>query len=249
MAKNLITEAAREFIAEAVKVSGGNAAALAKKAKVSPTTITRPINDANYSFTPKLHTLMKIAEAAGLPLPAVFRPSNPASVSQWRTVQVVGEVREGAYLKTTMHSREVDDQVYVKLYDYDPTLLSAFRITDGSAAPYYMENSVVIVAPVEAVGIRLDDHLIVERYSRALVETTVKALQVDPEGRLSFASVLEGIFSNEDFEDLQEGTILAEGKERYTIRGVIIGSYREARNGKGPLVMLPSLPEGLLIPT
>ena len=242
MAKNLTTEAAREFLKDAVEVFKGNATALAKKAKVAPTTITRPLNDPDYAFAPKLDTLVKISQAADIPLPLIFRASTPLTGISFQSVQVLGEVRQGSFVKSSIHTRGWEDEaVYVRLYDYDPTLLSAFHVSDNSASPDYMIGSTVIVAPELAVGIKRGDHVVIERYEGSLVETTVKSVQLTGSRQYVFAPINVAEMGE---DEIDENTLPVESPNMM-VRGVIVGSYREHRSGTGPFVMLPGTPEGI----
>lgn len=89
-------DSAREFLRSAV-MAAGSAAALAKRAKISPSTITRPLNDPDFRFTPKLSTLQKISIASGVPLPGGLATAQiMAPVGD--LLPVVGAVQAGAWL-------------------------------------------------------------------------------------------------------------------------------------------------------
>ena len=89
-------ESARDFLRLAVR-EAGSAAALAKRARISPSTITRPLNDPDFRFTPKLSTLQKISVASGVPLPGGLAISEPAP-PVGDLMPVVGAVQAGAWL-------------------------------------------------------------------------------------------------------------------------------------------------------
>ena len=88
---------ARAFLTHALQVSGLKPHALAKKAGVAPTTITRPLNDPEFKFTPKPATLRKIAEAAGLDLPAGLAVAAP-SAPILQELPIIGPIQAGAWL-------------------------------------------------------------------------------------------------------------------------------------------------------
>ena len=89
---------ARDFLRQAVEKMGGNAAALAKRAQLSPSTITRPLKDESSRFTPKIATLLKVAQATGLQLPAGISAVSLASPPLGADLPVLGPVQAGAWL-------------------------------------------------------------------------------------------------------------------------------------------------------
>lgn len=178
---------ARAFLAHAVEASGLSPYALSKKAGVAPTTITRPLNDPAFKFTPKLATLQKIAEAAGIDLPAgvVTTAGPPSSVTE---LPLIGPVQAGAWLalddtvqdEPRMLTAAVDPR-----YPHAPQWLREVR-GDSMNARGIEPGHFVHIADFGATGINLNTGMIVEvtrtRDDGSLREVTLKEVEITPQG-------------------------------------------------------------------
>lgn len=224
-------EEAREFLRRALTVTGLKPYALAKRAGVSPTTITRPLNDPAFKFTPKMATLVKIAEASGLTPPKLPEPSlDIEAVTQW--VPLVGEVRAGAWTEI-LAEPVVEDRIPVHLPEYQRANLFAVRVSGRSMDLKYPDGTVVIVLPAAESGLRVGDDVIVRRCQNGLAETTLKEMVQESDG--SYA--LYPRSSDASFKPipLERHRSAQEGAE---IIGVVIYSISPTRQGRGPLVIL-----------
>lgn len=213
----------------ALSVTGLRPYALAKKAGISPTTITRPLNDPEFKFVPKQVTLNKIGAAAGLTAPTVAEASlEVESVHQW--VPLVGEVRAGTWAEI-QDEPEIEDRIPVHLPEYQKANLFAVRVSGRSMDLKYPDGSVVIAVPPAEGGVRVGDDVIVRRIRDGLAETTLKEVtQVGP-GRYE----LQPRSSDTTFKPLPlpEAECSQDGVE---IIGVVLFSINPERRGRGPLL-------------
>ena len=226
-----VAEEARLFLRRALEVTGLSPYALAKRAGVAPTTITRPLNDPEFKFVPKAATLAKIGKAAGLTPPQLPEPSMVVErVSQW--VPLVGEVRAGAWTEIR-EEPIVEDEIPVHLPEYQRASLFAVRVAGRSMDLKYQEGSVVIALPVVEAGLRVGDDVIVRRHRGGLAETTLKEVGLTDDGTYT----LLPRSSDMSFEPipLPRSRDTQDGVE---IIGVVIYSISPSRQGRGPLVIL-----------
>jgi len=102
--------AARAFLNEAVTKSGLKPSALAKRAGVAPSTITRPLNEPDFQFVPKAATLAKIAKAAGLTLPDAFAGLRSPSLE--KSTEVLLPIRYEVAAGNWRAADDIRDQPY-----------------------------------------------------------------------------------------------------------------------------------------
>jgi hypothetical protein len=97
---------AKAYVRYVMSVTGLSATALAKKAGMPSTTLTRPLNDPEHKFSLSNTTVQKIAEATGITLAAFLARDDRPEVSKARqpltSAPVVAIVEAGAW-------REVDE--------------------------------------------------------------------------------------------------------------------------------------------
>lgn len=225
------SDEARVFLRRALEVTGLSPYKLAQLAGVSPTTITRPLNDPAFKFIPKQATLAKIALAAGMAEPKLPEPSLTVQpVSQW--VPLVGEVRAGAW--TSIRDEPVvQDRIPVHLPEYQRASLFAVRVAGKSMDLKYVEGTVVIALPPAEAGLRVGDDVIVRRRQGMLVETTLKEL-VQSEGG-GYALQPRSTDDTMAVIPLPRGRDCQDGPE---IIGVVVYAITPSRQGRGPLVIL-----------
>lgn len=178
---------ARAFLNEALRVSGLKPHALAKKAGVAPTTITRPLNDPSFPFTPKAATLRKIADAAGITVPqglAALSAVRPETTE----LPLIGPVQAGAWLLVDDIAQ--DEPTYLtaaldRRYPHAPQWLREVR-GDSMNARNIFPGDLAHIVDVTAAGINLNSGMIVEvtrsRDGGALREITLKEVEVTPDG-------------------------------------------------------------------
>ena len=102
--------AARAFLIEAVAKSGLKPSALAKRAGVAPSTITRPLNEPEFQFIPKAATLAKIAKAAGIVLPNTILSLDSPSIE--RSTEVLLPIRYEVAAGNWRAADDIRDQSY-----------------------------------------------------------------------------------------------------------------------------------------
>lgn len=184
-----LSDVARQFLAQAVKASGMAPYALARKAGVAPTTITRPLNDDSFKFTPKLATLLKISEASGVPLPAdVFDgPAIPVRVGE---LPVIGPVQAGAWLEVDDTGQDEPPTMAVALDPRYPHARQWLREVKGDSmnARGIQPGDFAHLVDFGGAGVELRSGQVVEvtriRAGGALREVTLKEVEITPDAIL-----------------------------------------------------------------
>lgn len=182
-----LSDEARAFMAEAVRVSGLKPYALAKKAGVAPTTITRPLNDDSFKFTPKAATLAKIAQAAGLALPDGLA-SLPAPRPQPTELPLIGPIQAGAWLM--IDDTPQDDPTFFtavldRRYPHAAQWLREVK-GDSMNARGISPGDVAHIVDLGGAGVNLNTGMVVEvtrtRDGGSLREVTLKEVEITPGG-------------------------------------------------------------------
>lgn len=220
---------ARALLKQALEVTGLTPYALAKKAGIAPTTITRPLNDPLFKFVPKQGTLNKIAAAAGLTPPTLPEPNLTVEpVTQW--VPLIGEVRAGVWTEIP-DEPVVEDRIPVNLPEYARASLFAVRVAGRSMDLKYSDGETVIAVVAVESGVRVGDDVIVRRRQGQLCETTLKEIVQETDGSLH----LYPRSSDVSFKPipLRSSDDADEGLE---IIGVVLYSINPRRSGRGPLI-------------
>lgn len=224
-------EIARAFMRQALEVTGWKPYRLAKAAGLAPSTITRPLNDPEFKFTPKQTTLAKIGQAAALTPPKLPEPSATVQVVN-RRVPLVGEVRAGAWTEIP-DEPYVEDEIPVFLPDYDRASLFALRVAGKSMDLLYPDGCVVIAGPTAEIGLRVGDIAVVRRRRAGLAETTLKEIVQETDGSYSlYPRSSDPSFQPIPLDDERHSD---DGPE---IIGVVVYSIDPTRRGRGPLVRL-----------
>jgi SOS-response transcriptional repressor LexA len=178
---------ARTFLTEALRVSGLKPYALAKKAGVAPTTITRPLNDPTFPFTPKAATLQKIATAAGVAVPTALA-TMAALRPETTELPLIGPVQAGAWL--LIDDTAQDEPTFLtaaldRRYPHARQWLREVRGDSMNARQIFPGDLAHIVDLGEA-GINLNTGMIVEvtryRDGGSLREITLKEVEVTDGG-------------------------------------------------------------------
>lgn len=160
------------LLTEALEAFGGSASALAQKAGVSTSTITRPLKDPENSAVPKWATIAKVMAAAGLSGPPAigsFRIRN-----QLHVVEIVGEVRHGVWFEG-VDDRDYGPPIVLSLGDKRPAGMLGAYISgpdDGNEPSTYL---------IADQGLRptSGDRLIFRRTKGELIETSSYRYQID----------------------------------------------------------------------
>lgn len=182
-----VADDARTFLRQALKVSGLKPYALAKLAGVSSTTITRPLNDPEFKFTPKPATLRKIAEAAGVDLPAGLTIAAP-TVPTTEELPIIGPIQAGAWL--ALDETAQDEPVFFtaiadRRYPYARQWLREVR-GDSMNARGITPGDLAHIVDMGEAGINMNTGMVVEvtrvRAGGQLKEITLKEVEITPEG-------------------------------------------------------------------
>lgn len=182
-----IAAEARAFLTQALEKSGLKPHALAKRAGVAATTITRPLNDAAFKFTPKPATLRKIAEASGMELPVglATASSGPPTTQE---LPILGNIQAGAWL-------EIDDTSQVepvfftavadRRYPHAPQWLREVR-GDSMNERGIVRGDLAHLVDLTAAGINLNSGMVVEvtriRNGGGEREITLKEVEITDAG-------------------------------------------------------------------
>ena len=180
-----LSDEARAFLAEAVKVSGLKPSALARKAGVASSTITRPLNNSSYKFTPKTETMAKVAAAVGRRLPEIFSSAGIQSEPR-----LVAPIQAGAWLlydDGAHGDRAVSAAVLDRRYPHAAQWLREVR-GDAMDARGIVAGDIAHIVDLAESRVNLNTGMIVEvirlRDGGALREVTLKEIEVTPQGLL-----------------------------------------------------------------
>lgn len=182
-----IADDARAFLTLALEKSGLKPHALAKRAGVAPTTITRPLNDPEFKFTPKPATLRKIAEAAGMDLPAGLATA-AAGAPSTQELPILGPIQAGAWL-------ELDESIQTepvffaavadRRYPHAPQWLREVR-GDSMNARGIVPGDLAHIVELTAAGVNLNTGMVVEvtrtRNGGSEREITLKEVEITDAG-------------------------------------------------------------------
>lgn len=210
MAKNLAKQAAKELLREAVAKFPGSIAALAKKAGVSPSTITRPLNDEEYGYVPKQATLDKIARAAGLDT-APQEIGRIHAAAQVANIPILGAVKAGVWLDEP----DAHESEFVALPINTPRHLSAFTLDQAGGGFGYREGTILVVE--EGSPIFDGCEVVIRRFKGDVAETTLRVVEIeDGVTKLWSPPRAEG-------RDLE--CVVDDGSEEITYMGGVIASF------------------------
>lgn len=180
---------ARAFLARALEASGLKPHALAKRAGVAPTTITRPLNDPEFKFTPKPATLRKIADAAGLDVPAGLMVAAPVPPST-QDLPILGNIQAGAWLELdeTVQTEPIFfTAVADRRYPHAPQWLREVR-GDSMNARGIVPGDLAHIVDLTAAGVNLNTGMVVEvtrmRNGGSEREITLKEVEITDGGVL-----------------------------------------------------------------
>ncbi len=230
---NDVRQIALNFLREAHGKFGGSITALARAAGVSPSTLSRPLNDPEFEFVPRLSTLTKVGQAAGMMLPRELRgldvPENPeGEPAPFRSVPVVGVIWPGAWIE--YETEEDQEVVFVPRTLLPHAALAAYSMGRKTRDPDFPPGSQVIVAQPDDVHLLAGDCVVVERIRDGLSEFSIRT--VEPQHGGTIHLVGRPRFNEDDFVYLAMfGEVAGETSE---IKGVVVAAYREGRFGSGP---------------
>lgn len=229
-----LREATREFYRRALAARDWSAYRLAQEAGVSSTTITRPLNNLDYKFTPRLDTLMKVSRASGVELPEILRVLDAAEttpVSQ--SIPVVGDVQAGAWRRIP-DEPVIEESLPMNVREYEGASLFALRVVGRSMDEIYPDGTYVICVPPAEAGLRIGD-MVVVRQSDATgrCETTLKELTRARDGSLW----LEPRSSDKSLKPLPLA-VRPDADMGIDVIGIVVSTYAKQERGKGPILQL-----------
>lgn len=92
-----------------------------------------------------------------------------------RRIPVVGEVAAGLWRETSpREAHDVEDYLSLDVTGYERAELCALKVVGPSMNEVYPPGRYVVFAPAAEAGVRIGDHVIVERTRNGLVEITIK---------------------------------------------------------------------------
>lgn len=233
-----LRESILDFLQRGLQKTGWKPYRWAREAGVSPTTITRPLNDPNWKYLPKLDTLAKLAAVAGMELPGNLKSADLVDISPIeRSIPVLGDVRAGSWERIP-DEPDVTEWLPMEVPEYAGASLFALRVVGRSMDLIYPDGTYVICAPPAEVGLREGDCVVVRRRNSAnLAETTLKQVERQRDGsyilqpRSSDPAHQEPIvIPKRDADELAQ-----QGVE---IIGIVLVAYSKDRRGRGPLISL-----------
>jgi SOS-response transcriptional repressor LexA len=173
----------RDWLKQVMEQKSLSGNAWAKKANVSPSTVTKALNS-SHKFTMSLTTINKLA--------AVVDDVPPIGTNKNKTLQVSGapirgKVAAGMFQDNWWENFEVDqrelDHVPVAISGYPSGLLYALELVGPSMnRAFPNETTYVIVCPSDKTSVRDGDFVIAERRDGSKVEATCKRLKLTEHG-------------------------------------------------------------------
>lgn len=123
---------------------------------------------------------------------AVQRPAAGApersmrGVPVQRRIAVVGEVAAGVWREAVaVQEHELDDYIALDVPGYERADLKAWKVVGPSMNAIYPEGRFVVTAHPAEAGVRIGDHVVVERHQGGLIEVTLKEFTREPNGRIA----------------------------------------------------------------
>jgi SOS-response transcriptional repressor LexA len=231
-----LREAARDFLRRGLNKTGWTAYRWAKEAKVASTTITRLLNDPEWTNIPKAVTLQKLATAAGLELPDTLNFTATMDLSAVeRSIPVLGEVRAGSWERIP-DEPSVQEWLPMDVPEYAGASLFAVRVSGRSMDLLYPDGTYVVCAPPAEVGLREGDCVVVRRRNAAdLAETTLKQVERKKDGSFILCPRSSDPAFQEPIQIPPRDEMDHAGVE---IIGVVLVAYAKDRRGRGPLITL-----------
>lgn len=232
-----LRDATLNFLRAGLEKTGWSAYKWGKKAKVASTTITRPLNDPEWKYYPKLKTLTALAAAAGMELPSILKDSETMDTAPVRrNIPVLGDVRAGSWERIP-DEPDIREWLPMEVPEYEGANLFAVRVVGRSMDLLYPDGTYVICAPPAEAGLQEGDCVLVRRRdSSGRAETTLKQI----ERRKGGGYMLMPRSSDQNHQDplpLPTSADVA-NQEGIEILGVVLIAYNKDRRGRGPVITL-----------
>ena len=152
-----------------------------------------------------------------------------------RMVNIIGEVRAGAFAEIPDEPPTSWEAVPVRLPEYARASLYALTVVGRSMDRFYPDGSAVVVCPTAEAGVREGDHVVVRMWRGAMAETTLKEVVVADRGVELWPRSTDPAYQT----PLKLHTI----RDAYSgpeIIGVVVGSFASRAARSGPLINLDS---------
>lgn len=222
--------AAVAYLKRVERESGLSLNEIAGRVSVSHTTLTRPVNNPDYKYTPKYGTLKKIADETGIPLPPelTMGEPKPPSVKRLGTLPVRGIVAAGMWQAVeAVQDQALGEAPIVENARYSGVPQWAELVRGASMNRTYRDGDYLHVVDAAELGYRpvAGDDVIVERrqHQGGTVERTCKRIAAGLRGAL----VLVGDSTVESWN--LPLAMAGSADTEVVIVGLVIGSYRSSR--------------------
>jgi SOS-response transcriptional repressor LexA len=179
----------REKLRALVKEHGPSARAVSLRAGLGATAVKDILS--GKSQDPGFATIQAIAAALDVSAeqlmvasPDAYQPSAVRMRRVKRQIPVLGEVAAGLWREATQRElMRADEFIDLDVAGYESATLYALKVVGPSMNMFYPNGRYVVIAPAAEAGVRVGDHVVVERYRAGLVEVTIKELNLDEGGR------------------------------------------------------------------
>lgn len=222
------------FLNAAMDETGLKPGGLAKKAGLSPTTITRFLKDPENFFVPKATTLRKIASVTKVALPDIVNATASMDMAPVRgSIPVLGTVRAGSWEKIP-DEPVVEEWLPMEVPEYAGANLFALRVDGRSMDEFYPDGTYVICAHPSEAALQVGDHVVCRQGDgTGKYETTLKEMELLADGTYQLTprssdTSIKPIPLRRD-EDSDEGV---------AIIGIVLVQYAHRKRGRGPIVSL-----------
>lgn len=147
---------------------------------------------------------------------------------------VLGIVQAGAWAEISSDEPEPSEWVAFEEPQYVRAQLFALIVRGPSVNRFYPDGSRVVCIPAHESGVQEGDFVVVRRRRGAFVETTLKQVEVGPDGQVE-------LWPRSDDPAFQEPLRIdnvRDADEGAEIIAVVIAKYEVGRAGRGPLLDL-----------
>lgn len=212
-------------IKAARKDAGMSQATLAERLGIPQSVVSDWENDKLQSWKPLAD---RLALALGKPRGHFVAPTD--KLHGIREIPVIGDVQAGVF-RAAVEIPEEDRIMLpmVNLSGYSHLQLFGLKVVGPSMDLHYPDGSYVIVASAADTDVRDGDKVVVYRAQGELRETTIKQVEVEPDGRIA-------LVPKSTHPDFQERIYLApEDQDGPEIAYVVIASYSMERRPPPPI--------------
>lgn len=191
-------ESAKRRLLKGLEITGWNSTTLAKEAGVAPSTINRFVNqDVGYTISFKtmtkvdeavkryIHSLPDASETIRLTIEYEGSGHLKPSATDIITFDVRGIVQAGYWSEAVEWDQEDWQKITLSRPDAHKNYFG-LRVQGTSMNQEYSEGTILVCVPIHDYGHSLQerDHVIVQRWERGQVESTVKELGKSPSGEM-----------------------------------------------------------------